>query len=126
MWHSCARHAIAEHFAGKDPSVRQLFRAYRALVRSLGPVRVYAQKTRIIFQTRARFTGVIVRRQWLDVHIWLKRRLDDRRFRRIEFLPKHDYIHSLRLRSERQLDGWLKQVLREARRVGNQQGSTVE
>lgn len=121
MAHSCARHSIAEHFEGKSPALRSLFRAYRAFVRSLGPVHVYAQKTRIIFQTRGRFTGVVVRRGWLDVHFWLKRRLDDPRFRKIEFIPKHDYIHSLRLQDEGQFDSWLLEVVREARSVGNQE-----
>ena len=52
MWHSCARHTIAEHFVDKDPALRRLFQAYRAVVHSAGPGHVYAQKTRIISRIR--------------------------------------------------------------------------
>lgn len=72
MWHSCARYRLADHFRGKDPSLGKLFRSFQSLVRACGPVTMYAQKTRIVFQTRARFAGVSVKTRWLDGAIWLK------------------------------------------------------
>ena len=120
MWHSCGRYSLGDHFKGKDPIVRQLFSRFRALVQKCGPVTVYAQKTRIVFQTRARFTGVATRKHWLDAAVWLKRRLEHPRFYRIELIPPGDYIHRLRLTKPSDIDRDLENVLREAYAVGCQ------
>jgi hypothetical protein len=66
LWHSCVRVPLASHFREKDPIVRELFDRFRELVRTCGPVTVYAQKTRIVFMTRARFAGALPRRRgWM-------------------------------------------------------------
>jgi hypothetical protein len=75
MWHSCTRYRVDDHFTGKDPIVRKLFDRYLALVRRCGPVTVYAQKTRIVFQNRVRFAGAAPRNRWLEGRLWLKRRV---------------------------------------------------
>jgi hypothetical protein len=123
MWHSCTRYRIADHFTGKDPALRALYRRYVALVRSFGPVTVYAQKTRIVFQARARFAGAVVRTRWLEGALWLKRRADNPRFHRIESILQRDYIHYFRLRSPEDLDEELAGLLREAYAVGRQEYS---
>jgi hypothetical protein len=121
MWHSCGRYRIADHFRNVDPSLRGVYRELRKAIQGFGPVTVYAQKSRIIFQTRARFAGVVVRKRWLDGGLWLKRRADDPIFRRIEFIAGRDYIHHFRLTEAAQIDGGLLSYLREAYDVGNQQ-----
>ena len=67
------RYRMTDHFKGKSPHVKKLFQEFRALVRTFGRATVYAQKTRIVFQTRARFAGVQVRKNRLDIGLWLKR-----------------------------------------------------
>jgi hypothetical protein len=126
MWHSCGRYRVADHFKGKDPAVRKLFRAFRALVASIGPATVYAQKTRIVFQTRARFAGLIVRRNRIEVGLWLKRRREHPRLYRIEFYPPNDYVHRIRLASLSEIDRELAQFVREAYKVGRQEGPASE
>jgi hypothetical protein len=121
MWHSCARHRLADHFAGKEPILRKLFDRYRAMVRRCGPVTVYAQKTRIVFQTRARFTGFSVKKHWLDGAFWFKRRIRNPRFYRIELIPPHDYIHRFRLTKLSDIDRELAGFVREAYAVGCQE-----
>jgi hypothetical protein len=121
MWHSCRRHTIDEHFAGRDPRLRRLFQRYRALVREVGPITVYAQKTRIVFQARARFTGVVVRSNWLDAAVWLKRRLEHPRFRRIESVTARDHVHYFRILDARDLDEDVRAWVREAYAVGCQE-----
>src|SRR5207249_794719 len=37
MWHSCGRFRVTDHFKGKDPITRKLFRAFKTLVRTFGP-----------------------------------------------------------------------------------------
>jgi hypothetical protein len=71
MWHSCRRHSLDEHFKGKDPMLRKIFDRYLALIKKCGPVTVYAQKTRITFQVRVRFSNVVVKKIWLDGDVWL-------------------------------------------------------
>jgi hypothetical protein len=121
MWHSCGRYRLADHFKGKDPALRKLFDRFRALVRKSGPVTVYAQKTRIIFQTRARFTGFSVKKHWLDGAFWFKRRVEHPRFYRIELIPPGDYIHRFRLTKLSEIDGDLAAFVREAYAVGRQE-----
>lgn len=120
MWHSCRRDAIADHFRGKDPAVRALYRRFAALVRRCGPVTVYAQKSRIVFQTRARFAGVAPRKRWLDAAVWLKRRLESPRFYRIESITPRDHVHRFRIERPADCDRWLGGLLREAYAVGSQ------
>jgi hypothetical protein len=110
------------HFRGKDVAVRGLYARFAAFVRRCGPVTVHAQKTRIVFQARARFVGVMPRRRWFDVTLWLKRRVESSRFSRIESLAGSDFIHHLRIERPSDLDRELAALLREAHAVGRQAG----
>jgi hypothetical protein len=121
LWHSCGRYRLADHFAGKDPIVRKLFDRYVAAVRRFGPVTVYAQKSRIVFQTRARFAGAITRKRWLEGALWLKRRAEHPLFHRVERYTAHDFGHRFRLRRFEDLDEPLIALLREAYAVGCQE-----
>ncbi len=121
LWHSCTRYRIADHFKGKDPIVRQLYKHYVAIVRGFGPVTVFAQKTRIVFQARVRFAGAVVRKHWLEGGLWLKRRAEHPLFHRIEKIPPHNYIYTFRLTKPEDLDEELVALLREAYAVGQQE-----
>lgn len=88
MWHSCVRSTAAHFFRDRDPRLRQLYRAYLAFVRRIGPVTVNVTKSRISFQGRVRFAGVAaVRKDALVAGFWLKRRIESPRFGRVEFIP---------------------------------------
>ena len=119
--HSCGRHAIDEHFRSKGSEVRRLFDALLDAARELGPVHAYAQKTRIVFQTRARFVAVTPRQRYLAGHLWLKRPRPHPRVHRIESLLDRDFIHNFRLTSPEQLDESFRDLLREAYDVGCQE-----
>ncbi|MBI4539603.1 MAG: hypothetical protein HY704_08875 [Gemmatimonadetes bacterium] len=121
LWHSCGRYRLADHFAGKDPLVRRLFDRFCGLVKVCGPVTVYAQKTRIVFQARMRFGGAVVRRQWLDVTLVLRRRRDAPQLRRIELIPPIYHVHHFRIREPGELDEAFAALVREAYRVGVQE-----
>jgi hypothetical protein len=120
MWHSCGNVPLDYHFAGKDRRSRELFDQYVAFVERCGPITVYAQKTRIVFQTRARFASVMVRTRWIEGTLWLKRRVELPRFHRIESILDRDFIHSFRLTDASQLDDELMALVREAYAVGSQ------
>ena len=92
----------------------------------MGPATVYAQKTRIVFQTRARFAGVIVRKNRIEVGLWLKRRREHERLYRIEFYPPSDYVHRIRLAHLSEIDRGLASFVKEAYKVGRQEGPVNE
>jgi hypothetical protein len=114
LWHSCARHRLADHFAGKPPSLLATFRRWTAIARACGPVTVYAQKTRIVIQARVRFAGAIVRRRWVDASLWLKRRVNHPRLHRIEDFGRLGYGIHFRLAAPADIDAGLETLMREA------------
>lgn len=67
MW----AYRLADHFSQTAPNVKEVFERFRKLARECGPVTVYAQKARIVFQVRVRFAGAMTRKPWLVVSLWL-------------------------------------------------------
>jgi Domain of unknown function (DUF5655) len=124
MAHSCGHHAIEDHFRGKDPHVRELFDALLRATQSLGPVHAYAQKSRIVFQTRGRFVAITPRKHHLAGHLWLKRRRQHPLVYRVESLLDRDYVHNFRLTSTNQIDSSFRELLQEAYAVGSQEPVT--
>lgn len=114
LWHSCARHRLTEHFAGKPPILRATFRRWSAIARGCGPVTVYAQKTRIVIQARVRFAGAVVRERWIDASLWLKRRVTHPCLHRIEDLGRLGYGIHFRLTAPADIDRALGTLMREA------------
>ncbi len=126
MWHSCSTSTLTHHFKGK-PGLRRLFSRYVALVRSFRrrgdtPVVVIPQKTRIAMQGRVRFAGCAVRGTWLQGGLWLKRRVEDPCFTKVEHVGGRDWIYTFRLEKAADLAGPLTAYLREAYGVGQQDG----
>ncbi len=76
MWHSCGQYSLEAHFEKSEAHVFELYQRFEDLVKSIGPVTVIPQKTRISFQVRVRFAGCNVRKSYLWVHLWLKREID--------------------------------------------------
>jgi hypothetical protein len=101
--------------------LRELFESFLAFVRQNGEVDVVVQKTRICFQVRVRFAGVIVRKRWLECGLWLKRRIESPRFSRIEHLTRNDWIYYFPLTDSGQLDAELATWLHESYAVGRQE-----
>lgn len=114
LWHSCGRHRLADHFAGKPAILLATFRRLVAVARACGPVTVYAQKTRIVIQARVRFAGAVVHAQWLDAALWLKRRVEHRRLHRIEDFGSLGFGVHFRLTAPAQIDAALVALIREA------------
>jgi hypothetical protein len=121
MWHSCSNYSLAHHFEGKDEKVRQIFDKIIEMVRRCGPVTIYAQKTRIVFQVRVRFGGAITHKRWLDASLWLTRRASHACLRRIESFNARDQGHSFRFHDPSQVDAQFAKLVREAYRVGCQE-----
>jgi hypothetical protein len=119
--HACGRYTLAHHFRGKPPHIRALYRHVAAAIRALGPVRILPEKTRIAFQVRMSFAQVTPRRQWLDGHIVLARRVKHPRFRRVETFSPRNHLHAFRLTTPGEIDDEFRAWLAEAYRVGKQE-----
>jgi hypothetical protein len=108
------------HWAGKDAHVREVFDAFVRAIEAIGPARILPQKTRIAFQVRMSFAAVMPKRHWLDGHLVLPRRVEDRHFRRIETISARNHVHHFRLQSAAEIDAELKRFIAEAYAVGEQ------
>jgi hypothetical protein len=118
--HSCGRYTLAAHFEGKPRQVRAVFDKLLGVARANGPVTVLPEKTRIAFQVRMSFAAFVIRKNWIDGHVVLARRLENPRFRRIETFSPRNHLHAFRFASveeiDREVEGWFA----EAYRVGEQ------
>jgi hypothetical protein len=84
------------------------------VARSFGPVSVYAQKTRIVIQARVRFAGAVVRSDWLDAAIWLRRQASHPKLHRVESFGKAGYGLHFKLERPEDIDKELSRLIREA------------
>ena len=121
QYHSCARHTLAELFAGKPPHIRELFDRFRDMVEAWGPAKVIAYHDRAGFMLRVRFAAAVPKTRWLDVGLWLPRRVDNPRFHRIETLTPNTHVHLLRVTDTEQLDDQVAEWVKEAYAVGRQE-----
>jgi hypothetical protein len=85
-------------------------------------VTVYAQKTRIVLQARVRFAGAVVRSEWLDAGLWLKRRVDHPLISRVESFGRLGFGIHFRLRHPDDIDAVMAGLMREAYEIGGQNG----
>lgn len=118
MSHSCVVVTLDDHFVGKPTQVRDLFDEYVAFVRRYGgPVRVIPQRSRIALPRRVRFGSLMVRRRWLDVGLWLKRKAEHPLLSKVDDYGALGRYHWFRLTEPAQLDEALGELVREAYRM---------
>jgi hypothetical protein len=120
--HTCAALGdLDRHFARANPQVRATFDAVLAAVSALGPVQVLPEKTRIALQVRMSFAAFMPRRDWLNGHLVMARRIDSPRFLRIDTLSPRNVVHAFRLTAPWDVDEEFAGWLAEAYQVGAQQ-----
>lgn len=119
--HTCAPlGGVEQHFAKATPGVRTTFDAVLAVIASLGPVEVLAEKTRIALHVRMSFAAFVPRRNWLNGHLVLPRRIDSQRFPRVDTISPRNVVHNFRLSSPDEVDEEFAGWLAEAYEVGAQ------
>lgn len=118
--HACGRQSLDAHFEGKSPHIRAIYDAFVASLTAIGPVTVLPEKTRIAFQVRMSFAQLTPRRDWVDGHVVLARRLEHPRFRRVQTFSKRNHLHAFRLADVKDVDDEVRAWLREAYAVGEQ------
>ena len=119
--HSCGLRSLEGHFEGRSAQVRDIFQAFLAELRSLGPVTVLPEKTRIAFQSRMSFAQLTVRRNWVTGHLVLARRVSSPQFTKVETISPRNHVHHFRLETPSALNPKLREYMAEAYRVGNQE-----
>ncbi|HWM23930.1 MAG TPA: DUF5655 domain-containing protein [Chthoniobacterales bacterium] len=107
-------------FRGKTPASCAIFDKLLRLARKNGPITVLPEKTRIAFQVRMSFAAFVIRRNWIDGHVVLARRLENPRFRRIETFSPRNHLHAFRFESVDEIDREVETWFAEAYRVGEQ------
>lgn len=120
QYHSCNRLTIEDTFAGKPADIRRLFDRFRAMVESLGPVKTVAYRDNVAFMVRVRFARAMPRSRWLDVAFWLRRRMDNPRFQKVETLLPNAHVYLVRMTSPDEIDRQLKSWISEAYEIGCQ------
>jgi hypothetical protein len=119
--HTCrALGTVEDHLAGKPPTVVATYRAYEAMVRSLGEVDVLAEKTRIAFHRRMSFAGAVVLSDRVRASVVLAERRDSPRFTRVETYSPRNHVHTWEMRSPEEVDDQVRTWLEAAFAVGEQ------
>jgi len=62
LWHSCGQRTLDELFAGAQPGVLEVARAYVDILAGLGDVQVIPQKSRLVAVAQVRFAGLYPRK----------------------------------------------------------------
>lgn len=104
----------------RSDKVRALFDAVVSEINALGPVEILPEKTRIAFHVRMSFAQVTPRRNWLDGHLVLARRIDNPRFRTVQTFSLRNHLHAFRLQKISDVDDEFRGWLAEAYAVGEQ------
>ena len=119
--HACAAHDLDHHFAGKDDLIRSIYDEFLRVLRSIGPVKVLPEKTRIAFQVRMSFAQLTPRRRWVDGHLILARHVDSPLFVKVETFSPRNHLHAFRLIAPTDIGEELRGLMREAYKVGAQE-----
>jgi hypothetical protein len=119
--HACGRHELEAHFQGKPRVIREIFDEFLAALRENGPVIVLPERTRIAFQVRMSFAQLTPRRNWVDGHLVLARRVDSPIFTRVETFSPRNHLHAFRLLTPADITPQMRRFMSEAYAVGGQQ-----
>ena len=116
--HSCGRYSLDDHFAEKEPFVRDLYDLLFETLRLFGPVKAFPVKTRIVFQAEVQFAAAVPRKRWLEGYLWLQRQAIHPRIHKMEMGVFRDYGHIFRLSHIDDLDQTLVDLLHESYILG--------
>jgi hypothetical protein len=118
--HACGRYTLASHFEGKPANVARSSTSCGASRKGTDLSRCFPEKTRIAFHVRMSFAAFVIRRNWVDGHVVLARRLENKRFRRIETFSPRNHLHAFRFENVDEVNAEVFAWLAEAYRAGEQ------
>ena len=116
------KRSVEDFLKGKGARGRELFTALTNAALSVGDVTFAPAKTRVGLQARMIFASINrLSDERLDAHVVLARRLEHRRFFKIESISPRNHVHHFRISHVDDVDDEVIGWLREAYAVGEQQ-----
>ena len=121
--HACSVYSVTTLFSSSDPKIYDLFVRFQELVMQLGDAKIFSQRTQIDFlagdPSGGRvFSSVEPRQEWMGVTFPFRQREISPRFGKIEQVGPDEWLHTVRVADEGDLDaefaGWLEQAYRQA------------
>lgn len=125
LWHSCGKHTFAALFARSEPQVREIFERLASVARACGPVRIYPQKTRVVFQARIRFAGGTPRKRSFVAGLMVPREAKSKRFTmELDGVSRHYKAVHVVLSKVSDVDAQMTRWIKRAYRFGVQEHLT--
>jgi hypothetical protein len=105
---------IKSHFDGKEPLVKDIYQQLLTGLREFGDVLESAKQTSIHLDNASGFAGVYTRKNYINLHFRLTRKIDHARFTKVEQLSANRFKYTVKLVTmddvDEQLLGWLKEA----------------
>ena len=119
LWHSCTKYSEEEFLQGKSERAIELYRHFLNEYKKIGPVTLHVIKSRIAFMVLVRFSGINkLGKDYIEGAFWLKEKIESKKFHKIEFIPRDNYIHRFRIYSETEIDEEFKKYMKMAYEIG--------
>ena len=103
-----------EHLQAKDPIVPLIYKKLIKEIQKFGPVKVEPKKTAIHLMNRYGFTTVVVRKNCLNLEIFLNHKIKSKRLSKVEQASANRYNHLITVNSPSDIDeellGWMKEA----------------
>jgi len=112
---------LAEHFRGKSPRVRELYRALKAAVDKIGRVGVDSTKTRIAFHLQTIFLELQPGKDSLRGMLVLPQPARHPLFREVASLSPRIHYHWFTLTAPKQIDAAFRRLLAEGFKIGRRE-----
>lgn len=113
--HPCGSYKIDDIFIGKPQPIRNLFDKFSRIVKSCGKSEMAIYNDRVTFLIRTRFAVAVPRNSWLEIALWLPRRIKSPGFYRVMTNRPDVHVHVLRIMELSQLDSQVVAWVKEAR-----------
>lgn len=110
-------YTVEQHFAGRSPEVRKIYRRLLAASRALGPVAEEAKKTSIHLVAKTAFAGVATRREVLILTLKSEADIESPRVGKREHASAHRWHLEIKLARADEVDAELSEWLARSYRL---------
>jgi hypothetical protein len=117
--HSCIKSSLEDFLKDKSSRSRELFQYFLNEFQKIGPFKLHPVKTRIALMVEVRFCAINrFTQNYIDGHLWLKQRIDSKKFYKIQPLGPSDYIHHFRINDVNFIDDEFRKYMSKAYEIG--------
>ena len=115
QWHSCGEATVSDWKARMGPRSAELYDRFEQMIAACGDYHVAPAKTRVAFLGRVRFAGITsLSEKWMTCSFALPHPLNSPRFKKVEEVAPHWWVHRLRITDAGQLDEEVQAWLRDS------------